>query len=183
MNRKIIPILVLLLAVVVSCKVDKAENGAKGPNTEESVTTGAGFKISFNAVVEKDDSFQLFYNEDGTEAFDGDQMIELKLKGNAEPQNIEFVLPDAAKPLNLRFDIGSSRELKQVKFNNLSIDYKGKNFKAEGSNFFKYFYPNDQVVCDTVASVAKIITKPEQPYDPIIGGTLYLRTELEKLNK
>jgi len=173
--------LVFLIFVMASCKVDK-ENGSTDSTVkmEDSQTTGKGFKVIFNAVVSVDDSFMLFYNEDGTENFTGDQMVEFKIVGSKEPQNIEFVLPDNAMPLNFRFDIGSNKELKEVKFNKFKIEYNGKMFESGAPTFFKYFYPNDQVICDTLNSTAKINNKEGQPFDPIIGGTLYLQNELEK---
>lgn len=175
--------LALLIFVLVGCKVDKENSNPESNSTEKAVAskaTGKGFKVSFNAIVAADDSFMLFYNEDGTENFTGDQMVEFKLKGSNEPQNIEFLLPDDAMPLNFRFDIGSNKELKEVKFNKFKMEYKGKMFESGATTFFKYFYPNDQVICDTLNSIAKINNKEGQPFDPIIGGTLYLQNELEK---
>lgn len=185
MKTKFIPLLILLLTTFVSCKL---ENEKATDNNVENVdankkSTGSGLKITFNAVVEKDDSFQIFFNEDGSEAFTGEQMVDIKIKGNKAPQDIEFLLPDEAYPLNLRFDIGSNKDLKEVKFNSFKVDYKGKSFGAEGGKFFKYFYPNEQVVCDTINSIAKTVGKEGKDYDPIIGGTLHLRNELQKFYK
>ncbi len=175
--------LALLFFVLIGCKVDKENSNSDANSTEKtesSKATGAGFKVSFNALVDKDDAFQLFYNEDGTESFTGEQMVEFKLKGSNEPQNIEFLLPDDAMPLNFRFDIGSNKDLKEVKFNKFKMEYNGKVFECDAATFFKYFYPNDQVVLDTVNTVAKTVGKKDAPFDPIIGGTLHLRNELEK---
>ena len=43
-------------------------------------------------------------------------MVETKIVGSNEFQNIQFILPDDAFPLNLRFDIGSNKDLKEVEF-------------------------------------------------------------------
>jgi hypothetical protein len=185
MKTKFITLLVFLMSMMVSCKLENEKTTEQNNENADSTvkTTGTGFKISFSAVVDKDDAFQIFYNEDGTEGFTGDQMVNLKIKGNPEEQTLEFVLPDDANPLNLRFDIGSNKELKQVKFNGFKMDFRGNTFSAQGSEFFKYFYPNDQVSCDTINSIAKNIGKEGKDYDPIIGGTLHLRNEIEKLYK
>jgi hypothetical protein len=185
MKTKFIPLLIVLMSVVASCKLENEKTADSSTENTESTskTTGTGFKISFNAIVDKDDAFQIFYNEDGTEGFTGDQMVNLKIKGSTEAQTIEFVLPDDANPLNLRFDIGSNKELKQVKFNGFKMSFKGNAFSAESPEFFKYFYPNEQVSCDTINAIAKNIGKEGKDYDPIIGGTLYLRNEIEKLYK
>lgn len=183
MKTKYISLLLLLSIIVVSCKLEKEKEAGAASVEKEGVknpTTGVGFKVTFNALVNKDDNFQLFYNEDGSESFTGEEMIQLPVKGSNEAQNIEFLLPDNATPYNFRFDIGSNKEMKEVKFNNFKIEYKGKTFVADAKQFFKYFYPNDQVVLDTINTVAKIQTKDDQAPDPIIGGTLHLRNELEK---
>ena len=61
------------------------------------------------------------------------------------------------------------------------MEYKEKIFSSNKDNFFKYFYPNAQVKCDTINSKAIINCKEGEPFDPIIGGTLYLQNELKKL--
>lgn len=176
----------LLLITVIGCKIDNKSEESQEQAVEstaldgQEMTTGKGFKFTFNALVNKDDVFQLFYNEDGSESFDGDQMVEVSVKGNNQPQDIQFLLPDDASPLNVRFDIGSNPENKEIKLNQFSIEKGDKKFTSEGLPFFQFFYSNDQVECDTINSIAKNIGKKDAAYDPIIGGRLELRNELEK---
>ncbi len=177
-------LLFLISITFINCKLDKNE----GTNSTETTngagntsSTGQGLKITFNAKVDKDDSFFIFYNEDGSEKFSGDQMVEAKIVGSNDFQNIQFVLPDDAFPLNLRFDIGSNKDLKEVSLNDFKMEYKEKTFASKKGEFFKYFYPNAQVKLDTINSKAIIDCKEGDPFDPIIGGTLYLQNELKKL--
>ena len=168
---------VLLCLVLVSCKNEK-----KAEETEVKVVENP-FSITVTGIVEKNDSFQIYYNEDGTEAYDGTQMINLEVVGSPTAQELVFKFPENEKPLNIRFDIGNNPEQKQVKFNGFKIEYKDKSFSAVESNFFKYFYSNGQVELDTVATTAKIKILPNETYDPIIGATPALKAEIEKLYK
>ncbi|RZJ79285.1 MAG: hypothetical protein EOO20_26995 [Chryseobacterium sp.] len=182
MKTRFLTVLLLVSVLAVSCKIDKKDDTGT-PNGDSKENGSQGLKVTFNAVVDKDDNFQLFFNEDGTENFTGDQMIDLPIKGSTESQELVFVLPEDVAATNFRFDIGSNGTLKEVKFGDFKMEYNGKTFKADGKDFFKYFYPNDQVVLDTIAEVAKITPKADRPYDPIIGGTLHLQTELGNFYK
>lgn len=179
MKAKFIVLIALFASVFVGCKDEKS--GATV--TEEKPKTENGFNITFNAIVEKDDEFKLFYNEDSSENYDGDQMVTLKITGKPEAQDLSFSLPENIQPMNLRFDIGGNKELKKVEFNSFKIKHNEKTFSAEKANFFKYFYPNAQVEVDSITAVAKIIAKPSDVYNPIIGGTGTLIAEIVKLNE
>lgn len=179
MKAKFIILIVLFASVFVGCKDEKSSK----VGTDEKPKTEEGFNITFNAIVEKDDEFKLFYNEDGSEAYDGEQMVVLKIVGKSEAQDLSFSLPEDATPMNLRFDIGGNKDLKKVEFNNFKIKHNKKTFIAEKANFFKYFYPNSQVEVDSINAVAKIIAKPSDVYNPIIGGTGHLIGEITKLNE
>jgi hypothetical protein len=181
MKSKAIMLLVLLASTLVGCKDEKSVDSLQVVTPE---TDPNRFKITVNAVVSKNDDFQFFYNEDGSENYiGGDEMVNLSIKGNDKAQDLVFILPVDAKPMNLRFDLGANKDLKNVKFNSFLINYNGKTFKTDGAKFFKYFYPNGQVSCDTLNSTAKIIEKPNEAYDPIIGATPDLKKEIEKLYK
>lgn len=180
MKTKFIMFIVLFTSVFVGCKDDKSVDDLE---VKKSEVATSGFKITINAIVNQDDSFQIFFNEDGSESYDGTQMIDIPVKGKAEAQDLVFSLPEDAKPMNLRFDIGSNSAQKSVKFNSLKIDFNGKSFTTDGAKFFKYFYPNGQVECDTINATAKIVEKPNEIYDPIIGATPDLKKEIENLYK
>ncbi|MES2411909.1 MAG: hypothetical protein V4535_10750 [Bacteroidota bacterium] len=164
------------LILFTSCKSDKKEN-----TDEVQPAANVPFTVTVNAIVEKDDVFQIFYNEDGAESFPADQAVTISIKGKPEPQDLVFILPSAAAPMSLRFDIGANKDLKQVVFKGLRINYLDQSFTADGAQFFKYFYPNAQVEFDTASSTAKIKVIEGQPYDPIIGATMDLKAEIVKL--
>lgn len=166
-----------ILILFTSCKDDK-----KIKVDEVQAPTNIPFTVTVNAIVEKDDVFQIFYNEDGGDDFPGEQAVTISVKGSVEPQDLVFILPSDAAPMSLRFDIGANKDLKQVLFKGFRINYLGDSFSADGAQFSKYFYPNAQVEFDTTNnSIAKIKTIEGQAYDPIIGATMELKAEIIKL--
>lgn len=165
-----------VLILFTSCKDEKKETV-----DEVQTPTNIPFTITVNAIVDKDDVFQIFYNEDGAEAFPPEQAVTISVKGKPEPQDLVFILPSDAAPMALRFDIGANKDLKQVVFKGLRINYLDKSFSVEGAEFFKYFYPNGQVEFDVPNSTAKIKDIEGQTYDPIIGASMDLKAEILKL--
>ena len=164
----------LLGTLFVSCKNDKPAEEIVKP---ESKT----FTVTFNAVVEKDDTFQVFYNEDGGDVFAPEDAVTINITGKKDPQNIVFELPKEIMPMALRFDIGANKELKQVSFNSFKIEYLDKKIEASKGEFFKYFYPNTQVEIDSINAVAKMIDLKDGGYDPILGSRVELKQQIEGL--
>lgn len=162
----------------VSCKDEK-----KAAAVDSQTVTEKPFTVTVNAVVTKDDIFQIFYNEDGAESFAPDQAITIQVKGNGNPQDLVFTFPEEVMPASLRFDIGGNKEQKEVALKGVKIDYYSKSFSANGADFMKYFYGNTQVEFDTLKVVAKIKLLDGEPYDPILGSTPALKLELAKLYK
>ena len=98
-----------------------------------------------------------------------------------QAQDLDFTLPEDAKPMNLRFDLGSTKELREVKFNSINIDFNGKNLSIPKEAIFRNFYPNMQVAVDTISATAKINVKEGELYDPIVGATPELKKQIETL--
>jgi hypothetical protein len=165
-----------LSLIFVSCKDDKKTETPAAEAKKETL-----FSVTVNAVVTKDDTFQVFYNEDGTETWPADQAVTVDVKGSPDAQDIVFQVPDDYTPMALRLDIGANKDQKEVTFKNFKVKYKGKEMNAKGAEIFKYFYPAVQVEFDTVAGVAKIKPIEGQAYDPIMACTQPLKDELNKL--
>lgn len=162
----------------ISCKEDKAPEETNDIAKEE-----VPFTITVNAVVDQDADFQIYFNEDGSEDYTAEQYVNLAIKGSQEAQDLVFILPNDVSPMNLRFDLGSTKELKEVKFNSINIDFNGKNLSIPKEGIFRSFYPNMQVVADTINATAKINVKEGELYDPIIGATPELKKQIETLYK
>jgi hypothetical protein len=165
---------ILLSIFFTSCKDDKSEQ-------TDVVKEEAPFTITVNAVVDKDSEFQIYYNEDGSENYPAEQYVNVAIKGSQEAQDLVFKLPNDVNPMNLRFDLGSTKELMEVKFNSVNIDFKGKKVSIPKESIFRNFYPNTQVVVDTLNATAKINVKEGELYDPIVGATPELKRQIETL--
>lgn len=167
----------LLSVLLTSC------NGNKTNETETKESEALKpFTVTFNAIVAKDDVFQIFYNEDGKDVFAPENAVTISVKGSEQPQDLVFEIPSDVSPMSLRFDIGANKLLKQVPFNSFKIEYKDKKIEGKKAEFFKYFYPNTQVEIDTLNVTAKMKDLGEG-YDPILGSTVELKKEIEKLYK
>ncbi|MFI0425732.1 MAG: hypothetical protein ACH34V_02140 [Flavobacterium sp.] len=180
MKTKFIILIALFTSVFVGCKDEKSVDELK---VKEANVETDGFKINFKAVINEDDEFHLFYTEDGSDAFNGENLLKVQKKSSNEPQDITFVFPEDAAPMNIRLDLGNNEKQGNVKINEMTIEYKGKKFQAEGMNVFKYFFPNNFVEFDTINSQAKIKIIPGTHYDPIMVANEEMKLEIQKLYK
>lgn len=170
----------LIIAVVfTACKNDKAAE------TETAAKPEANdfFKITMNMVVPKDDHFQIYYNEDGSDLYPADKFVDVEIKGSETAQDIVFKLPNEAVPASLRFDLGSNKDQGAVKIDGLKMQYYDKTFTAPGTNFYFYFGNNEQIDYDREKAVATPKILANQIYDPIFTGTETLKKELKNLVK
>lgn len=166
-----------LCLLLVSCKDEKKVEEANAPAVEVTKS----FKVTVNAIVEQNDIFQIFYNEDGSDAFTPEQSIAINIAGKPEAQDLVFELPEDAMPAALRFDIGANVDLKKVTFKSFKIQYLDKTINADVTTFFKYFYPNPQVEIDKATGVVTMKAPEGETYDPILGSTPELKKELGSL--
>lgn len=166
-----------LCLFLVSCKDEKKVEKDEAPAAEVSKS----FKVTVNAIVEQNDIFQIFYNEDGSDAFVPEQSVAINIAGKPEAQDLVFELPEEAMPASLRFDIGANVDLKKVSFKSLNIQYMDKSITATANTFFNYFYPNPQVEVDKATGIATMKAPKGETYDPILGTTPELKTAIGNL--
>lgn len=167
--------LAAILVMFTSCKDDKKSE------TEVVAPKDLPFTITVNAIVEKDDTFQVFFNEDGKESYAPEDAITVNVTGKPQSQDIVFTLPEEITPMSLRFDVGANKDLGQVKVNGFTLNYLDASFNGTSAQFFKSFYPNDNAEFDVVNNTIKLKSAEGKPYDPILGATVDLKTEMTKL--
>lgn len=177
MKTKFIFLLLLSLSFFTSCKDNKQEK------VETKEVEKITMKISFNAIVKQDDEFQLFYTEDGSENFKGENSILVPVKGSASPQDIVFELPEDVLPKMIRFDLGGNKNQEEVVFNAFGISYLDKKFSAKGIELSQFFYENDQIQFNKEKGTAKPVVVEGKEYDPIFMATEVLKEELQKIVK
>lgn len=181
MSIKVLNYLPLIGLLLFSSCGEKKDGGQESETqSEEIVQKDVPFTVTVNVVANKDDVFQVYYNEDGTDIFVAEQAITLEFKGSDKPQDLVFSFDSVLKPLALRFDIGANKEMNNVKINNFKIEYKDKVVNISGLDFNKYFVPNDQVTYDSALNTANITASAEY-YDPIFVPNQAQKDLLAKL--
>jgi hypothetical protein len=169
-----------MLSALVSCKKEESTEN-KNITTEK---TDNSFIITLNAIVKKDDSFQLYYKEEDQAPYEENNSMFIEFKGSGEPQNITFKLPEDVLPNFLRLDFGTNKNQEQIVINSLKINYLDKSIEAKGLEFYKYFIVNeDTMIKDSLNSIVKPKITKEGTYDPITYSNLELYSEIQKLIK
>ncbi len=169
---------IFVLLFVSSCKKENSIEGeVKKPKEDKS------FNVTMNLVVPKDDNFQIYFNEDGTDIFAPEKYVDVQVKGSAMAQDIVFKLPEDVVPTSFRFDLGSNKEQGEVKINNFRMKYFEKEFVAKDTLFIYYFGYNEQIDYNRKEAIAKpkILSNKVYVYDPIFIGSEMLKTEIKKI--
>lgn len=178
--KKVATLLFLFSLVLTGCKKEKSvdELPVVKPKVEESKV-----QVVLDAVVKKDDSFQVFYTQDGSLNFDEKYAVRVNIKGSDTSQKIVFDLPDNIAFTYLRIDIGENDKQEAIKINNLLIKYYDKKLEAKGNACFQYFAPNDQITLDFPNSTLTPKHIDGKKYDAILYPLETLGPALQKLIK
>ena len=176
-------LLILAFALTISsCKNDEKTTTESSNEVEVKST----FKITLNAIVKKDDSFQIYYREDNNaeSPFTEDQSLYSGFKGSDASQDIVFNLPEDAIPTSLRFDFGTNKDQSEIVINSFKVEYLGKKFETNASGFSNYFRPDEAFVkIDKQTGRVTPITAKDGNYDPMFYSMESLDVELMKLSK
>lgn len=136
--KKTLWIFVLAISII-SCKNSNTE----ADNKEEEKNV---FSITLNAIVKKDDAFQVFYKENEQQEFTEENSLNVSLKGSENAQDIVFKLPEDVIPNYIRFDYGSNKDQSEIKINNLRLNYNGKSFEIKDVEFINYISLNPATI-------------------------------------
>ena len=178
-TRNILLGLFMMLALV-SCKKETENKEGDKKQVELKET----FDVNFNLVIGKDDTFQLYYTEDGTLNFSDDKSVKSVVKGNVNAQDVLFKLPADVLPTNIRLDFGDNSEQASVVVNSMKLKYLKNEFNANKDLVTQYFYLlTNQVKYDSATSSIVMLNKPGQVYDPLMWSNQLLSDEMEKLYK
>ena len=179
MKNKLLLLLVLFNLIVISCKKETKNEATQTPKIEENKS----FNVTMNLVVTVDDNFQIYYIEDDSNIFTPDKYIDVSIKGKNTPQEINFKLPEDVVPTNLRFDLGTNKQQKEVKIIDFKLKYYDKSFVSKDTMFVYYFWNNDQIIYDRKKATATPKISTNGNYDPIFVATDMLKKEILKLTK
>ncbi len=172
---------VLIALTLFSCKDEKKEDNneavAEKPKNENL------FKIAFDAVVAKDDSFHLYYTEDKTNNFTEDKSVWVKVKGSDKEQEVLFMLPEDVLPTDVRVDFGYGDVVQDIVLKRLRMNYYDKSFVAQDAQIFNYFYANEQnTLIDKNTNTIKRL-KADQKTAPSLYPQILLQDEMIKMVK
>jgi hypothetical protein len=167
-----------------SCKSENKEQDQKDVVTvEKPQINDELFTITINAVVAKDDSFQVYYKDAEKDTFVEEKSLYNVFKGDSEAQDIQFVLPEKAVPNYLRFDFGINKEQSEILINSIKIDYLGQNFTIKNNELDLFISFNDQTLKfnKEKGSITPFVAK-DGSYDPMsfTGQTLYEKIQTLK---
>lgn len=165
----------LVASALFSCN-NKETKPAEAQAKKEEVSQD--FKVTLDVNVSKDDSFHLYYTEDGSTNFTEESSVwaEFKAKPNSN-QTIVFKLPENTIPTQMRLDFGVNKDQENIQINNFTMEYAGKSFNAAGMKFFNYFTPNLE---NTKVDKEKGLIIPVKGKDQYFGPSFYPMPDLAK---
>lgn len=171
---------------IISCKNEEKKT-EENPATEVKKENPKTYKVILNVIAKKDDSFHLFYSEDGTLNFPEDTSIWVNFKGSETPQDIVFELPEDIIPSLLRIDLNSYQQDESIQINSFKMKYYSSEFSVDGKGFFDYFGPNLETVeiLDKNKGIIKPLVKEGKKYSPpsFYPSEEALKTRIEQVVK
>lgn len=181
----------ILLAVLVlglsmsSCKNEEKKQDEKESPVEAAVVQDEDIVvITLNALVVKDDSFQIYYKQeaDETSPFKEEESLYSEFKGSDKAQDIIWKLPVGVLPAMLRFDTGTNKAQAPIVINSFKVSLNGKEFEYRNGDFAKAFMPNEETVkFDAATSTVTPLQLANGGYDPLFMSTIALNGELAKI--
>jgi len=174
--RSIFLTLSVLVFTMISCKNDNSSDSQK-----ETAVVNKPFTVTVNLVAEQDDTFQVYFNEDGKEAYEPANAVTISFTGSKNAQDVLFPFSNEVSPMALRLDIGANQELKKVKINSIKIEFRDKIIDIKGADLSKFFVANPQVKFDSSTSTANIEVEDGVFYDPFFLPSPELLKQIETL--
>lgn len=141
MKARIILSILLVSVFFTGCKNDKSVDSLEVVNPEVEAVDNS-FKVTLNVTVKKDDTFSLYYSEDGSTDFTKIPPLWMVVKGNQAQQSVVFTLPKDVIPTQLRLDFGMTKDQDPIVINSFQMNYLKNEFKIPGNQFYIYFDPD-----------------------------------------
>lgn len=132
---------VLVIASLQSCK--KSEE-TKSESEDSKKETKQNFNIQIQATAAKKDDFAVYFTEDNTVNFNGENTIWAGIKAGNIEETLNFELTEDRVPTNIRLDFGLNKEQDSVVIKSVKVNYYANSFEFKGSDFFNYFNKDEQ---------------------------------------
>jgi hypothetical protein len=173
--------LLLFAAIsVLSCKNDKVKSNQDAKNNQ----TSSVFRVTAKVVIKGDDTFSLFYTEDGSTDFKIDP-IWVAVKGSETEQNVVFSLPEDIIPTELRLDFGFKKNPQDITLRSLTLEY-GKKKRVIAGVELGHFFRADESKCSfnsQTGVIAAVVKDGVRQYPSLYPQEANLKQEIEKLIK
>ncbi|MGJ8591440.1 MAG: hypothetical protein ACSHXF_02760 [Aquaticitalea sp.] len=183
---KFIATCVICAILFISCKNDTS----KTETTTDEITTGSDalknenknvFSVLLNVQVPKDDALEVFYLENESDTYKASHMIQKKITGANEFQQVSFELPKDVYPYNVRLDFGFNEDQDPIKISECTLSYNNNSFVITGKKLKNYFNFNGGIEMQSDSLTFKL--KPfdlngKQVHDPYIVGNKNLESAL-----
>lgn len=169
----------LIALTFFSCKQE-----SKPVTPAEVKETSKTFDVTLDVTATKDDTFHLFYTDDGSINFNEKNSVWVEIRGKETSQQVVFKLPEDVLPTHLRVDFGINKNQENMIINNFKMSYLDKNFEAKGPLFFTYFYPNLECTnIDKDKGIIMPVKKGNTYSGPMFYPQIALTEEINKLVK
>jgi hypothetical protein len=176
MKTNFVILATIISLTFISCKNDKKEDVTKADEKQN-------FSIDLDVVAPLDDNFSVYYTEDNTINFNGDNAVWRGVKGQSDIQQVTLDLKEEIIPTNIRIDFGINKDQGDIVLEKFKLSFYGKSFEAKGSEFFKYFIPNDSVKTeiDSVKGTVKFLKNPKKFFTPFYYPQQAVLDEIKKI--
>lgn len=177
MKLKILSLVIIISLVFFACQSDKSKDTQKEVAKEK---VEKGYIVSLDVVVKKDDTFSLYYTEDGSIDFTKIEPIWVDVKGQNFSQEVVFKIPEKVTPTQLRIDLGINKNQEEMILKSFKMKHLDKSFEAQGPAFFEYFRPDEsKTKADPQTGiVTAVVNKGERqhpsfyPNEAALGGKI-----------
>jgi len=180
-TRKLL-LLALFSLAIISCKDDnKKQDDVVAPKKD----VNEFFNVELDVVAPVEDNFTVYFTEDGTNKFTSDKAVWSGVKGQSESQKVTLNLSEEIIPTNIRIDFGINKEQGDVILEKFKFNYYGKSFEGKGSDFLKYFVPNDsvQTKIDEAKGTITFLKNPKKFFTPFYDPQVSIQDEIKKITK
>lgn len=184
MKTKFILLIAFLSLVVVSCKNDT--KAADEKTDEVAQPQGKqNFSLEMDVISANKEDFSMFYTEDATINFNSEKVVWAGVPAKAGSQKVVFDLKEEILPTDIRIDFGIVQERGDVTLEKFKLNYYGKTFEAQGSDFLKYFIVNEgvQVDVDAAKGTIRFQKLANKPYTPSFYPQQAILDEIKKITK
>jgi hypothetical protein len=175
-------LIIFTVLAFVSCKDDKSTKDDQQKEAQKPAGNDF-FRVTLDLIAKKDDSFHIFYTEDGSQDFKEENSVWVEFKGSDNGQKLNFDLPTGVMPTQLRIDFGVNKAQEDVQINSMEMSYHGNTALISGPQFFTVFRPNEaSTVFDVPGQkVKKLVVPGKESVNPSVYQLEALNAEIEKV--